>query len=451
MITSKDQTILTVSQLTRAIKNNLENEYRFVRISGEISNLKTPYSGHSYFTLKDSNAQIRCVLFKQQKRFVQLDLQDGQDVVCFGRVTVYEPRGDYQLIIDSVEQFGTGKLQKEFEALKKKLSTRGYFNAEIKKELPAFPKKIIVISSATGAALQDFLKIVKLRKSPLHIQILPALMQGKEAPGEISRAIKLADTLPDIDAIVLCRGGGSLEDLWAFNDERVADSIYQCKTPVLTGIGHEVDFTIADFCADYRAPTPTAAAETLTSDSSDLVTYIASLQKRMRRSLAQVITANDIRLTHSLRLLSGFSNKLNEGEHRLTLSKSYFIQAMSEYIARLDNKVQMSLAKLEAQAPLAKIDLQNKHLSHLKKELIALMQHALLRHEAKLASQAALLNSVSPLATLARGYSIVRKKSTDEKPTEIITKSSDVDEGDALHVLLHKGTLDCVVVGKDIS
>ena len=198
MNTSKDQAILTVTQLTRAIKNNLENEYRFVRISGEISNLKTPYSGHSYFTLKDSNAQIRGVLFKQQKRFVRLDLRDGADVVCFGRVTVYEPRGDYQLIVDSIEQFGKGKLQKEFEALKEKLAAKGYFENDIKKVLPEFAKNIVVISSATGAALQDFLKIVKLRKSPLQIKILPALMQGKDAPGQICSAIKRADTLPDV-------------------------------------------------------------------------------------------------------------------------------------------------------------------------------------------------------------------------------------------------------------
>jgi exodeoxyribonuclease VII large subunit len=177
MTSIKDQRILSVSQLTRAIKNNLENEYRFVRISGEISNLKTPYSGHSYFTLKDSSAQIRAVLFKQQKRFVSLDMKDGQEVVCFGRVTVYEPRGDYQLILDSVELFGQGKLQLEFEALKAKLESKGYFDQSIKKQIPSFPKKIIVISSATGAALQDFLKIVKLRSSPMHILIIPALMQ----------------------------------------------------------------------------------------------------------------------------------------------------------------------------------------------------------------------------------------------------------------------------------
>ncbi len=178
-----------------------------------------PYSGHSYFTLKDGSAQIRAILFKQQKRFVDLTLQDGQDVVCFGRITVYEPRGEYQIIVDSVELFGTGRLQKEFEQLKIQLDEKGYFAAEGKKALPPYPAKIIVISSPTGAAIQDFLKIVKIRKSPIQIQILPVRVQGKEAAGEIAEAIKMANTLKDVDIIVLCRGGGSLEDLWAFNEE----------------------------------------------------------------------------------------------------------------------------------------------------------------------------------------------------------------------------------------
>jgi len=448
MNTSKDQAILTVSQLTKAIKNNLENAYRFVRISGEISNLKTPYSGHSYFTLKDSNAQIRGVLFKQQKRFVSLNLRDGADVVCFGRVTVYEPRGDYQLIVDSIEQFGKGKLQREFEALKEKLAVKGYFDNDIKKALPEFAKNIIVISSATGAALQDFLKIVKLRKSPLQIKILPALMQGKDAPGQICKAIKIADTVPDVDVIVLCRGGGSIEDLWAFNDEEVADAIYQCKTPIITGIGHEIDFTIADFCADFRAPTPTAAAEKITRDSGELLNFISTLEKRIKRSLEQRISSIKLRLVHSIKLLSNFDNKLNDGEHRLTLSKSYLVQAMSEYVTRFDTRLQMITAKLEIQAPLAKITLQEKNLLHLKKELTYTIQASISRHEAKLGSQAALLNSVSPLATLARGYSVVRKQNDSGNPTEVITDSSRVNEGDALNVLLHKGAVDCVVTGK---
>ncbi|MBU1566683.1 MAG: exodeoxyribonuclease VII large subunit, partial [Proteobacteria bacterium] len=218
MNTINKESILTVSQLTAAIKDILETEYRFVKICGEISNLKTPFSGHSYFTLKDSGAQIRAVLFKQQKRFVELNVQDGQQVVVFGRISLYEPRGEYQIVADSIELYGIGKLLKEFEQLKRKLADKGYFAVEFKKPLPPYPGKIIIISSPTGAAIQDFLKIVKNRMSPVHIQILPVKVQGKTAAAEIAKAIGIAQKIADADVIVLCRGGGSIEDLWAFNE-----------------------------------------------------------------------------------------------------------------------------------------------------------------------------------------------------------------------------------------
>lgn len=445
MISTKEQNILTVSQLTRAIKTNLENEYRFVRISGEISNLKTPYSGHSYFTLKDDNAQLRAVLFKQQKRFVALRMEDGQQVVCFGRITVYEPRGDYQLIVDSVELYGKGRLQQEFEALKQKLSARGYFDQAMKKEMPAFAGKIAIVTSPTGAALQDFLKIVRTRHSPLQIVIVPTLVQGKEAPPAIVAAIKRAQSVAGIEAIVLCRGGGSLEDLWAFNDEAVAEAIYQCKIPLLTGIGHEVDFTIADFCADLRAATPTAAAEILTSDTTELLQTITSLKNRLRRAMLAKLSHAARELRHNTKLLGTFRSSLAAGEHRLTMSKSYLIQAMADYLQNLNSKFQVRQAKLAGHAPLAKIDLQEKHLDYLKRELIGQMKQKLQRCEAELGSKAALLNSVSPLATLGRGYSIVRKKKDDGTPGTVVTDCAQVAPGDTVNVLLHAGDMDCIV------
>jgi exodeoxyribonuclease VII large subunit len=451
MITSKDKTILTVSQLTSAIKNNLENEYRFVRISGEISNLKTPYSGHSYFTLKDANAQIRAVLFKQQKRFVSLQLADGQDVVCFGRVTVYEPRGEYQLVIDSVELFGAGQLQQEFERLKEKLTAQGYFETRHKKAIPAFPKNIIVISSPTGAALQDFLKIVRMRQAPLQIKIIPTLVQGKDAPADICKALILAEKQPETDVIVLCRGGGSLEDLWAFNDERVADAIFRCPIPIITGIGHEIDFTIADFCADFRAPTPTAAAETLSADSASLMLQIHSCKKRLQRIISQKVGAIQMQLNHSIKLLGGLTSRLASGEHRLNMSQSYLQQAMNEYLSTLENRVNLKRTQLEAQAPVAKVRLQERQLSHLKKTLFGNMKHIIARHEAELGAQAALLNSVSPLATLARGYSVVRKRDKNGELSSVVTDSAAINAGDSINILLHKGQLDCLVADKNNS
>jgi exodeoxyribonuclease VII large subunit len=445
MKTLETQTILTVSELTHSIKSILESNFRFVRISGEISNFKMPYSGHSYFTLKDSSAQIRAVLFKQQKRFVDLTLQDGQDVICFGRITVYEPRGEYQLIVDSVELFGTGRLQKEFEHLKIKLSQKGYFDKEAKKQLPPFPGKIVVISSPTGAALQDFLKIVKMRNSPIQIQILPVRVQGKEAAGEIARAIKTANTLNDVDIIVLCRGGGSLEDLWAFNEEIVADAIYQSIVPIVTGIGHEVDFTIADFCADFRCPTPTGAAERLVPDTHVLRQHLVTLKNTLMNRMIRKLSHLEQRKRHSIRMLGNMKNLFKDSNLRLQLSESYFFQAITKNLTNKENRLEICLRRLQSQAPSNRIELQKRHIHFLAIQLQNHIQRILEKKQLVLAEQATLLNSVSPLATLGRGYSIVRKLDSRDKSYKIITSSDEVREGDDVNILLHKGQLDCVV------
>ncbi|MGB3212010.1 MAG: exodeoxyribonuclease VII large subunit [Desulforhopalus sp.] len=437
--------ILTVTQLTRSIKNILESQYRFVRISGEISNLKTPYSGHSYFTLKDGSAQIRGVLFKQQKRFVDLALQDGQDVICFGRVTVYEPRGEYQIIADSLELFGTGQLQKEFEKLKLKLAEKGYFSTETKKALPPYPSKIIVISSPTGAAIQDFLKIASMRKSAVQIQILPVRVQGKDAAGEISQAIRTANTLTDIDIIVLCRGGGSLEDLWAFNEETVAEAIHQSAVPVVTGIGHEVDFTIADFCADYRCPTPTGAAEKLIPDTNILRQHLDTLLKGLVNRMHRKLLFLEQRMRHSVRMLANMKNLFKDSEFRLQLSTSYLVQATTKNLRKRENRLHSCIQRLQSQAPSTYIELQEKQLHFMTMQLHNHMRHILDRKKMVLAKQATLLNSVSPLATLGRGYSIVRKHNSRDESFQVITRSTDTSIGDEINILLHEGQLDCVV------
>lgn len=445
MNTLQTESILTVTQLTRSIKNILESEYRFVRISGEISNLKTPYSGHSYFTLKDGSAQIRAVLFKQQKRFTEITVQDGQNVVCFGRITVYEPRGEYQIIVDSVELFGTGILQKAFEQLKMRLSEKGYFAAEIKKTLPPYPKKIVVISSPTGAAIHDFLKIVKIRKSPVHILVLPVRVQGKEAAGEIAKALEKANKIEEVDIIVLCRGGGSLEDLWAFNEERVAEAINQSVIPIVTGIGHEVDFTIADFCADFRCPTPTGVAEKLIPDTNSLRLHLAALRNGLLNRMLRKISFQEQQLLHSIRMLGNMKNIFRDSELRLQLSKSYLFQSTIRNLVERENRLQSCIRRLQAQAPSNKIVLQEKHLHFLTAQLRNHIQRILERKQMVLAEQATLLNSVSPLATLGRGYSIVRKFNTEDKSYRIISRSEEVAAGDQVNVLLSKGQLDCIV------
>jgi exodeoxyribonuclease VII large subunit len=445
MNTLPTDAVLSVSQLTRSIKNILESEYRFVRISGEISNFKMPYSGHCYFTLKDDSAQIRAVLFKQQKRFVELSLQDGQEVVCFGRITVYEPRGEYQIIVDSVELFGTGMLRKRFEQLKIKLADKGYFAQETKKTVPAYPAKIVVISSPTGAAIQDFLKIVRIRQSPVHIQILPVRVQGKEAAGEIAKAIQMANSLEDVDIIVLCRGGGSLEDLWAFNEETVAEAIHRSIVPVVTGIGHEVDFTIADLCADFRCPTPTGAAEQLIPDTRTLHQRLASLYHGLLNRMQRKMTFLDQRLRHSIRLLGNMKNIFKDSEFRLQLSTSYLVQAAGKNLTERENRLASCIRRLQAQAPSTRIELQQRHLHFLTTQLRNYIERILERKQLLLAEQATLLNSVSPLATLGRGYSIVRKYDDHSQSYRIVTKAADAPVGEEINILLHQGQLDCIV------
>ena len=264
-------TVYSVSALTRELKNLVESKYRFIQVQGEVSNLKRPYSGHSYFTLKDDRAQLRAVLFKGNSRYLQKPIEDGQQVICHGRISIYEPRGDYQLIVDTVDFQGSGLLQVKFEELKKKLAAEGLFDPDKKQPVQKFPREIVLVTSPTGAAVHDFLKIWRKRDVPCNILLFPVRVQGSGAADEISQAITTVNKhFPQVDCIVMCRGGGSLEDLWAFNEEVVARSIAESRLPVVSAIGHEIDFTISDFCADIRAATPTAAAEQLIPDRRQL-------------------------------------------------------------------------------------------------------------------------------------------------------------------------------------
>lgn len=445
---SNQQTILTVSQVTQSIKRILETEYRFVRISGEISSFKTVYSGHSYFLLKDHSAQLRAVLFKQQKRFVDLNIADGQEVVCFGRITVYEPRGDYQLVVDSVELYGQGKLQIAFEQLKQSLSAKGYFSPEIKKKIPKYPKKIVVITSPTGAAFHDFLKIFDIRKSPAHIQLFPVRVQGEEAAGEIAKAINTLNRLGHHEVIVLCRGGGSIEDLWAFNDEKVADAIFKSNLPIVTGVGHEIDFTIADFCSDLRCPTPTSAAEKLSLDNTAVNRHLKILRSRLLFRMKEKLCFLDQQLRHQKKMLAIFSTVIRDEEHRLDFRKSHFIQAIHELINKKNNHLLLMKQRLQTQAPIAHLKIKEQRLQILRKVLVNSLPRVIEKKEVELGSLASLLNSVSPLATLDRGYSITRKFDPETKSHRVIRKSRDVLAGDKVNIMLYEGELDCVVTDK---
>lgn len=445
MNTLNTETIFTVSQLTASIKEILENQYRFVRICGEISNLKTPFSGHCYFTLKDSGAQIRAVLFKQQKRFVDLALQDGQQVVVFGRISLYEPRGEYQIVADSIELYGIGKLLREFEQLKRKLAEKGYFAAESKRSLPPYPGKIVIISSPTGAAIHDFLKIVSNRRSPIHIQILPVKVQGVSAAGEIARAIDLAQGITGTDIIVLCRGGGSIEDLWAFNEEIVAEAIHRSSIPVVTGIGHEVDFTIADFCADFRCATPTGAAEKLVPDAEILRNHLRSLRTSLRHRFERKIHFLDQQLLHHKKMLGDMKNVFSNLEFRLHLSKAHLVQAARDFLQEKEDIGQSLIRRLQQEMPANRILIQEQHVSFLTSQLKNHIQRTIERKQASLAEQAGHLNGLSPLGTLARGYAIIRKQKPGDTTWKVVSRARDTHVGEELNVLLQEGQVDCVV------
>jgi exodeoxyribonuclease VII large subunit len=447
MLPAVQENILTVTQLTAEIRELLEIRYRFVRVSGEISNLKTPFSGHSYFTLKDAGAQLRVVLFKQQKRFVAEEPADGQQVVVFGRISVYEPRGEYQLIADSLESYGIGKLLRDFEILKKRLADRGLFDVERKKPLPPYPRSIVVITSPTGAAIQDFLKIVAGRNYSLHLRVLPVKVQGKEAPAEIAAALTLAQDL-HADAIVLCRGGGSIEDLWAFNDEKVAEAIFCSTVPVVTGIGHETDSTIADFCADCRCPTPTGAAERLIPDGIALRRQVSALRERLHLYLDHKVQGLEQRLRLQRHRLVSMEQRCSRLEFRLQLSKERLLQAMHEAMAKRERRLVHDASELRRRLSKEGINLRLRHLEHLSERLHHHINRIIAKKEGQLAQLASLLQGLSPLATLARGYAVVRTPSPRSDGRDLVVETKDVEVGDRVDVYLRDGRLDCLVTDK---
>ena len=445
MPNERPETILTVTQLTASIRELLEGRYRFVRVCGEISNLKTPFSGHSYFTLKDAGAQLRVVLFKQQRRFVTGELADGRQVVVFGRISVYEPRGDYQLIADSLEDYGVGDLLRRFEHLKSRLGERGYFAPESKKTLPPFPRRIVVITSPTGAAIQDFLKIVAGRDYPLTLSILPVKVQGREAAAEIAAAIRRAESIAAVDIIVLCRGGGSIEDLWAFNEEVVAEAIYNCPIPVVTGIGHETDFTIADFCADCRCPTPTGAAERLVPDGTALRRHLALLRQRLHVHLDHRLHSLGQRLRLQYERLGAVERLYARHEFRLRLSKERLLQAMHERLATGERRLASLDGVLRRRLSVEGITVRQGHVDQLAERLRHRIAARLAAAESRLAGQASLLQGLSPLATLARGYAVVHRPVPGGDGWALVAATGDVAIGDAIEVVLHDGRLACEV------
>jgi len=433
--------VYTVSRLNREARAVLEGNFPLLWVEGEISNLARPRSGHIYFSLKDEFAQVRCAMFRMRAMNLNFSPRDGMQVVARVRVGLYEPRGDYQLIVDHMEEAGDGALRRAFDALKQRLDREGLFDEARKRPLPAMPRQIGVVTSPSGAAIRDILTVLKRRFPAIPVVIYPVAVQGEGAPAQIADMIRLAGKRDECDVLIVGRGGGSLEDLWAFNEEAVARAIHDSPIPVVSAVGHEVDITIADFVADVRAPTPSAAAELLSPDRTE---WLQRLQ-RVESRLAQVVHSQiqqrkqqlhwlETRLKHPGRRLQEHAQRLDELEMRLT-------QAQRNLQQRKHARLETLQARLERHSPA-------NHLGQLRQQHQSLQQrlhHAIRLQlnlwQQRLASQTHALETVSPLATLSRGYAIV----TESKSDKVIHRSDQVQSGDTVYARLHHGGLLCRV------
>jgi len=433
--------VYSVSALTRDIRAIMEAAFDAVWVEGEISNFRTVASGHSYFVLKDDKAQIRCVLFKGHRAGIKFQPADGDQVLMFGRISVYDARGEYQVIAESLEPRGLGALQKAFEQLKEKLGREGLFDEEKKKPLPEFPWKIGVVTSCTGAAVRDILNIIRRRNPKVSVLLRPAKVQGEGAAEEIALGIKDLNERKDIEVIIVGRGGGSLEDLWAFNEEIVARAIYASHIPVVSAVGHEIDFTIADFVADLRAPTPSAAAELTVPLLQDTVREIRSLNEALLTTLQNKLEyygdllkrLMDRRFFHQPReIFSPQIQRLDDFHARL-------IRGLEQTLVSHQQRLQDKIHRLFQASP-------EKHIRHmegnrmmLEKRMLQIIHSQLRFNKERFEGILKNLNAINPLAILERGYSICSKDGESLKNTE------GVNPGDTVKIRLSRGGLDCTV------
>jgi exodeoxyribonuclease VII large subunit len=429
------RSIYTVSRLTAEIKTLLERNFESLWLEGEVSNLRLPSSGHLYFTLKDESAQIRGVMFKLQNRLLKFDPVDGLQVLCYGRLSVYEPRGEYQLIVDYMEPKGRGALQLAFEQLKEKLSKEGLFDPVHKKPLPHLPRKIGIVTSPTGAAIRDILQIIDRRFANVAILLYPVRVQGPGAAQEIAQAVTELSQWPKIDVIIVGRGGGSLEDLWAFNEEAVARAIFHSRVPVISAVGHEIDFTIADFVADLRAPTPSAAAELVVQNKVELVRSLEDLEYRLAHAGRAIWEAKRERLQFLHHRLADPRKQLSD--HRLRLDDLFFRLATitRRGLSQKTDQLRLKAEILLVRHPGRWVTEYSHRLSQLFQRLTMAQRASLrlMRQETRGAMEK--LQTLSPLAILERGYSITRILPS----LKIIRQASALKPEDRVQVKVHQG------------
>lgn len=433
---------LTVSELNHVVRDFLAHHFPCVYIKGEISNLVKPRSGHLYFSLKDAGAQVRCAFFRH-KQLTNMPLSDGMHVTVKASVTLYPNRGDYQLMIDTVQPDGEGALQQAFVALKRALAQKGYFDVAHKKALPTYNQTVGIITSKTGAALQDCLSVIARRAPTTNVIIYHSDVQGAQAPSMLQRAIILANQEKRADVLLLTRGGGSMEDLWAFNDEGLAQAMFQSVLPIVSAIGHEIDMTIADFVADKRAPTPSAGAELITVDQHALMQHLAQLKQRLFQRIQhllaikkQTLQTSQQRLVHPAQHIHQQAQHLDALEQRMHHALIKICQAYRyRYLLRQQRLIQANPTRQLAQAKTA---IKTRY-----QQLVLTMDQHINRNKEALTQQAIALNAHNPLTVLSRGFSIVQ-----DEHGRVIRDSAEVDLQQEVAILLHKGALECSVTNK---
>jgi exodeoxyribonuclease VII large subunit len=438
-----ERDVYTVSRLNREARALLEGEFPLIWIEGEISNLACPSSGHLYFSLKDQGAQVRCAMFRHRNQVLRFRPADGMHVLARARLSLYEPRGDFQLIVEHLEEAGDGALRRAFERLKQRLAAEGLFDAARKKPLPVLPKRIGVITSPTGAAIRDVLTILERRFAAIPVLIYPTAVQGKSAAPEIARAIRLASNRAECDVLILCRGGGSIEDLWAYNEEIVARAIAESAIPIISGVGHEIDVTIADFAADMRAPTPSGAAEHAVPDSSEWLRRFRHLEERI---IGRMRDALRTRAERSQWLLGRLNqqhpgSRLRLRAQRLDELEQRLARGVRARIERCTMMIDERRARLMRHVPLHQIVRLSTRCADLARRLEQGVRLRQLRARNAFASLARALDTLSPLATLGRGYAIVRRGSDGA----VITDAGTVEIGDEVRARLARGELICEI------
>ncbi len=437
--------IVTVAELTAGIRASLESGFGELWVEGEISNCRVWNTGHVYFTLKDQTAQLKAVMFRSAYRYLKFKIDDGIHVVARGRLSVYEPKGEYQLVCEHLEPQGRGALQLAFEQLKRKLHAEGLFATARKRPIPALPRKIGIVTSLDGAALKDIIKVLSRRHPNAHLVVRPVRVQGDGAGEDIARALKAITRVPGVDVVIVGRGGGSIEDLWAFNEEILARAIAASPVPVISAVGHEVDVTIADFVADLRAPTPSAAAEMVVTGKEESSARIDRLQGRLEAAMRAGIQRRRqvLHVLTSRRGLAGWQVRVAmQGRHVSELTHA-LRRAATGLVARRTREQQLRAARLEARDVRRSLAVVRSRLDGAEARLAATGARAIERAHARLASAAGRLESLSPLGVLARGYAVC----WNSQRTAIIRDADTVGPGDHVRVTLHNGELDCEVRG----